>query len=88
MSGSACDRRTGPPAADKPWSGFLERFGPAYEAELAAFVEVVLGQRANPCDGREALQALRIAEACEVSRRERRQVALAEIPGRAETAFR
>ena len=79
---------TGPPAADKPWSGFLERFGPAYEAELAAFVEVVLGQRANPCDGREALQALRIAEACEVSRRERRQVALAEIPGRAETAFR
>ncbi|NUQ98602.1 MAG: Gfo/Idh/MocA family oxidoreductase [Streptomyces sp.] len=79
---------TGPPAADKPWSGFLERFGPAYEAELAAFVEVVLGQRANPCDGREALQALRIAEACEVSRRERRQVALAEIPGRTETAFR
>ncbi|MCD9873364.1 Gfo/Idh/MocA family protein [Streptomyces guryensis] len=79
---------TGPPAADKPWSGFLERFGPAYEAELGAFVEVVLGQRANPCDGREALQALRIAEACEVSRRERRQVALAEIPGRAESAFR
>ncbi|MER6419351.1 Gfo/Idh/MocA family oxidoreductase [Streptomyces sp. NPDC001137] len=79
---------TGPPAADKPWSGFLERFGPAYEAELAAFVEVVLGQRPNPCDGREALQALRIAEACEVSRRERRQVALAEIPGRAESAFR
>ncbi|MGW2723931.1 Gfo/Idh/MocA family protein [Streptomyces sp. NPDC001492] len=79
---------TGPPAADKPWSGFLERFGPAYEAELAAFVEVVLGRRPNPCDGREALQALRIAEACEVSRRERRQVALAEIPGRAETAFR
>ncbi|MEV6942918.1 Gfo/Idh/MocA family oxidoreductase [Streptomyces sp. NPDC051172] len=79
---------TGPPAADKPWSGFLERFGPAYEAELAAFVEVVLGRRPNPCDGREALQALRIAEACEVSRRERRQVALAEIPGRAESAFR
>ncbi|GAA2470911.1 Gfo/Idh/MocA family protein [Streptomyces longisporus] len=79
---------TGPPAADKPWSGFLERFGPAYEAELAAFVEVVLGQRPNPCDGREALQALRIAEACEVSRRERRQVALAEIPGRTESAFR
>ncbi|MHC3474217.1 Gfo/Idh/MocA family protein [Streptomyces sp. 7R007] len=79
---------TGPPAADKPWTGFLERFGPAYEAELAAFVEVVLGQRANPCDGREALQALRIAEACEVSRRERRPVALAEIPGGAESAFR
>ncbi|MEU0118619.1 Gfo/Idh/MocA family oxidoreductase [Streptomyces bobili] len=71
---------TGPPAADKPWTGFLERFGPAYEAELIAFVDVVRGARPNPCDGREALQALRIAEACEVSRRERRAVSLAEIP--------
>ncbi|MFJ8079792.1 Gfo/Idh/MocA family oxidoreductase [Streptomyces sp. NPDC096205] len=72
---------TGPPAASKPWTGFLERFGPAYEAELAAFIEVVRGERANPCDGREALQALRIAEACELSRRERRPVRLGEIPG-------
>ncbi|MFG3261576.1 MULTISPECIES: Gfo/Idh/MocA family protein [Streptomyces] len=71
---------TGPPAADKPWTGFLERFGPAYEAELIAFVDVVRGGRPNPCDGREALHALRIAEACEVSRRERRAVSLAEIP--------
>ena len=61
--------------------GFLERFGPAYEAELAAFVEVIHGERANPCDGREALQALRIAEACELSRAEHRPVRLAEIAG-------
>ncbi|WP_028800551.1 Gfo/Idh/MocA family oxidoreductase [Streptomyces sp. 142MFCol3.1] len=72
----------GPPPADKPWTGFLERFGPAYEAELVAFVEVVRGERANPCDGREALEALRIAEACELSRHERRPVRLAEIPDR------
>ncbi|MGI5438608.1 Gfo/Idh/MocA family protein [Streptomyces shenzhenensis] len=72
---------TGPPPADKPWAGFLERFGPAYEAELCAFVEVVRGERANPCDGHEALQALRVAEACEVSRRERRPVRLAEVEG-------
>ncbi|MFF9240183.1 Gfo/Idh/MocA family oxidoreductase [Streptomyces sp. NPDC014801] len=78
--------RSGPPAADKPWSGFLERFAPAYEAELAAFVEVVRGERANPCDGREALQALRVAEACEWSRRERRAVRLTEIPDAAATA--
>ncbi|WP_156722265.1 Gfo/Idh/MocA family protein [Streptomyces apocyni] len=71
----------GPPAADKPWSGFLERFAPAYEAELTAFVEVVLGERNNPCDGGEALRALRIAEACELSRRERRVVRLEEIAG-------
>ncbi|WPO70409.1 MULTISPECIES: Gfo/Idh/MocA family oxidoreductase [unclassified Streptomyces] len=69
----------GPPAPDKPWPGFLERFALAYEAELAAFVEVVRGERANPCDGREALHALRIAEACEQSRRERRPVAMTEI---------
>ncbi|WP_128379955.1 Gfo/Idh/MocA family oxidoreductase [Streptomyces cavernae] len=71
----------GPPPVVNPWTGFLERFAPAYEAELAAFVEVVRGERANPCDGREALQTLRIAEACELSRRERRLVRLAEIPG-------
>ncbi|MEU6799655.1 Gfo/Idh/MocA family protein [Streptomyces neyagawaensis] len=71
----------GPPPADKPWTGFLERFAAAYEAEVAAFVEVVRGERANPCDGREALQALRVAEACEVSRREHRPVSLGEIPG-------
>ncbi|MCX4996730.1 Gfo/Idh/MocA family oxidoreductase [Streptomyces longwoodensis] len=72
---------TGPPAADKPWAGFLERFAPAYEAELAAFIEVVRGERANPCDGREALQALRIAEACALSHREHRPVSLREVPG-------
>ncbi|NUK60665.1 Gfo/Idh/MocA family protein [Streptomyces lunaelactis] len=71
----------GPPAADKPWPGFLERFAPAYEAELDAFVRMVQGESENPCDGREALAALRIAEACEVSRRERRPVRLEEIPG-------
>ncbi len=71
----------GPPPADKPYTGFLDRFGPAYEAELAAFVEVVRGERANPCDGREALQALRIAEACELSRTERRPVNVGEIAG-------
>ncbi|MEW2085105.1 Gfo/Idh/MocA family oxidoreductase [Streptomyces sp. NPDC005283] len=70
----------GPPAADKPWPGFLERFAPAYEAELDAFVRMVQGEAENPCDGWEALTALRIAEACELSRRERRPVRLEEIP--------
>ncbi|CAL9625509.1 Myo-inositol 2-dehydrogenase [Streptomyces sp. enrichment culture] len=78
---------TGPPPADKPWTGFLERFGPAYEAELNAFVEVVRGERANPCDGREALRALRIAEACELSRRERRPVRPTEPAGGADAVL-
>jgi myo-inositol 2-dehydrogenase / D-chiro-inositol 1-dehydrogenase len=69
----------GPPAPAKPWPGFLERFAPAYEAELNAFLGVVRGELANPCDGREALHALRIAEACELSRAQRRPVQLTEI---------
>ncbi|MDN3294014.1 Gfo/Idh/MocA family oxidoreductase [Streptomyces ficellus] len=69
----------GPPPADKPWPGFLERFTPAYEAELDAFIRLVRGEIANPCDGREALRALCVAEACERSRRERRPVRLEEI---------
>ncbi|MGW7363447.1 Gfo/Idh/MocA family protein [Streptomyces sp. NPDC054841] len=71
----------GAPAADKPWPGFLERFAPAYEAELDAFIQVAAGELANPCDGREALEALRVAEACELSRRERRPVRMEEIAG-------
>ncbi|WP_405997767.1 Gfo/Idh/MocA family oxidoreductase [Streptomyces sp. NBC_00829] len=70
----------GPPPAPKPWPGFLERFAPAYEAELDTFVRLVQGEAENPCDGREALTALRIAEACELSRREHRPVRLEEIP--------
>ncbi|WP_066946920.1 Gfo/Idh/MocA family protein [Streptomyces lushanensis] len=70
----------GPPPCDNPWPGFLERFASAYEAELDAFLQVVNGELDNPCDGGEALHALRIAEACELSRREHRPVALAEIP--------
>ncbi|WP_328535916.1 Gfo/Idh/MocA family protein [Streptomyces sp. NBC_00344] len=69
----------GPPPADKPWPGFLERFAPAYEAELDAFLRVARGELDNPCDGREALQALRIAEACERSRREHRPVRIEEL---------
>ncbi|AZM91963.1 MULTISPECIES: Gfo/Idh/MocA family protein [Streptomyces] len=70
----------GPPPAGNPWSGFLERFAPAYEAELAAFVRLVRGEGDNPCDGFQALAAFRVAEACERSRRERRPVRLEELP--------
>ncbi|WP_181765957.1 Gfo/Idh/MocA family oxidoreductase [Streptomyces albidus (ex Kaewkla and Franco 2022)] len=62
-----------------PWPGFLERFAPAYEAELDTFVRAVRGEVPNPCDGYEALAALRIAEACERSRREGRPVAMTEL---------
>ncbi|MCZ7415889.1 MULTISPECIES: Gfo/Idh/MocA family protein [unclassified Streptomyces] len=57
------------------WQGFLDRFAPAFRAELAAFLDVVRGRRDNPCEGAEALRALRVAEACEASRRSGRPIA-------------
>ncbi|TDU88348.1 myo-inositol 2-dehydrogenase/D-chiro-inositol 1-dehydrogenase [Kribbella voronezhensis] len=63
----------------EPHTTFMDRFRPAYVAELTAFTEVVAGTRAVPCTVRDALQAFRIADACELSRREQRVVLLEEI---------
>ncbi|MEO8830611.1 Gfo/Idh/MocA family oxidoreductase [Lapillicoccus sp.] len=59
---------------------FMERFLPAYRAELTAFVEVAGGGRPSPCTVEDALQAFRTAEACEISRHEGRPVRLEEVP--------
>lgn len=59
---------------ERPWTDCLERFADAYRAELAAFVRAVRGEAPNPCPGVEGLHALRIAVACETSRREGRAV--------------
>jgi myo-inositol 2-dehydrogenase/D-chiro-inositol 1-dehydrogenase len=69
-----------------PWPGFLERFGSAYRAEMDVFLRVARGAAPNPCEGRDALRALLVAEACEVSRRGRRPVRVAEISEAAEAA--
>lgn len=66
------------PAGPQHWS-FMERFLPAYRAELVAFADVARGSRPSPCTVEDALQAFRIAEACELSRREGRVVRLEEI---------
>lgn len=58
---------------------FLDRFAPAYQAEIRAFVDVARGRLASPCSTEDAREALRIAIACDVSRRERRPVAVKEI---------
>jgi myo-inositol 2-dehydrogenase/D-chiro-inositol 1-dehydrogenase len=65
--------------AGKPHGTFMDRFRPAYVAELTAFTEVVAGTREVPCTVRDALQAFRIAEACELSRHQNRVVQLEEI---------
>lgn len=66
------------PKGPQHWS-FMERFLPAYRAELTAFAEVAKGTRPSPCSVTDALQAFRVAEACELSRHEGRLVRLEEI---------
>ena len=66
------------PAGPQKWS-FMERFLPAYRAELTAFTEVAAGIRPSPCTVHDALQAFRTAEACELSRHEQRPVQLTEV---------
>lgn len=73
-----------PPPRRAPWPGFLDRFASAYRAELAAFLRFVRGLDPNPCEGREALLALLVAEACEISRRERRPVRVDELANAAD----
>ena len=67
------------PKGPQKWS-FMERFLPAYRAELAAFTEVVAGGP-SPCTVRDALAAFRVAEACERSRLKGQLVDLVEIGG-------
>lgn len=62
-----------------PWPGFLDRFAPAYVAELHEFVDVALGRRPSPCTGADALEALYVAVAAERSRAQGRMVQVQEV---------
>jgi myo-inositol 2-dehydrogenase/D-chiro-inositol 1-dehydrogenase len=66
------------PAA-APHTFFMDRFATAYRRELAAFTEVVAGTRESPCTVADAVEAGWIAEACTLSRREHRPVAMTEV---------
>lgn len=68
------------PQGPQKWS-FMERFLPAYRAEIAQFVQVAAGREPSPCTVADALEAFRTAEACELSRAEHRPVALSQIKG-------
>ena len=62
-----------------PYAGFMDRFRAAFATETSAFVDVVRGERANPCPPEASRAALAAAIACEVSAREGRVVAMSEI---------
>lgn len=51
----------------EPHRTFAERFDQAYRSEMAAFVELVLGERDNPCTPEDAVAASRVADAAQES---------------------
>lgn len=53
--------------SEEPHKTFAERFDQAYRSEMAAFVELVLGQRENPCTPEDAVAASRVADAAQES---------------------
>jgi myo-inositol 2-dehydrogenase / D-chiro-inositol 1-dehydrogenase len=65
--------------AGAPHPSFMDRFLPAYRAELATFTDVVAGRRPSPCTVADALEAGWIAEACTTSLREHRPVRMEEV---------
>ena len=68
------------PPGPRHWS-FMERFLPAYVAELTAFADVARGGLPSPCTIADGLAAFRVAEAASISREQGRIVHLDEIPG-------
>ena len=61
------------------WSGYLERFEPAYRAELTAFVAAARGDATPATTARDGLEAMRIAVAATRSFSEGRTVRLDEV---------
>lgn len=68
----------GPVVSADAYPGFPERFHRAYRNEMAVFVEVVAGRAENPSPVRDSLISLRLADACDVSRRNGAPVRLDE----------
>lgn len=69
----------GPQLPADPYPDFQARFRTAYQLELAAFLEVAAGDRPSPCTVVDAMEALRVAVACDRSRAEHRPVRLEEV---------
>ena len=70
----------GPPLGANPYPDFHDRFAHAYAAEIDSFLDVARGRQPSRSTADDAVQALRAAIACDISSRERRPVALSEVP--------
>lgn len=63
----------------EPYVFFMDRFADAFRAELAAFTEVVGGNRPSPCTIEDALETGWVAEAATLSLAEHRPVRIDEV---------
>lgn len=66
-----------PPEA--PWDDFIARFLPCYEAEINHFLGNTMQGLPSACTAGDAVEALKIALACNLSRDEHRPVKISEI---------
>lgn len=68
-----------------PYTDSMDRFHQAHVDELVALTDLVAGRIAMPCSAQEAQEAqeaqaaLRVAEACDLSRREGRPILLEAV---------
>jgi len=67
------------PPTEPGYRNFLDRFEPAYRAELQGFLAAVRDRTESPCTVTEARRALVVALAADRSRREHRPVRIDEI---------
>ncbi|HEY4869818.1 MAG TPA: Gfo/Idh/MocA family oxidoreductase [Candidatus Dormibacteraeota bacterium] len=67
------------PPGEQGYRDFMDRFEPAYRAEMQGFLTAVRDRGDSPCSVSEARQALVVALAADRSRREHRPVRVEEI---------
>jgi myo-inositol 2-dehydrogenase / D-chiro-inositol 1-dehydrogenase len=68
-----------PPSEKTGYPNFQDRFLDAYRAELKYFLSLASGEVENPCTARDALEALKIALAADLSLAEHRPVGVSEV---------
>jgi myo-inositol 2-dehydrogenase / D-chiro-inositol 1-dehydrogenase len=68
-----------PPSEQTAYPDFQDRFLDAYRAELKYFLSLASGEVENPCTARDALEALKIAMAADLSLAEHRPVRVSEV---------
>lgn len=82
----SCEPGVAFPPPGPRWGNFWERFEPAYEAEISAFVDLVAGRGELAATPRDALASLLVAQAATRSRAEGRPVEVPEVSGISTTA--